>query len=68
MRNTVANNLEEQVSGVTEDLHSALLAAGDPLSECARALQARPTSCVGSSHRMSAHMHLCTLLGLLQLH
>ena len=42
MRSVVATNLEEQVSGVTEELHSALLAAGDPLSDCARALQARP--------------------------
>lgn len=43
MRSVVATNLEEQVAGVTEELHSALLAAGDPLSDCARALQARPS-------------------------
>ena len=43
MRSVVATNLEEQVSGVTEELHSALLASGDPLSDCARALQARPS-------------------------
>ncbi|KAK9838450.1 hypothetical protein WJX81_000079 [Elliptochloris bilobata] len=44
MRTAIAFNLEDQVSAVAEELHSALLAAGDPLCDCARALQGLATT------------------------
>jgi len=48
MRSAVASNVKQQVSAVAEELHSALLAAGDPLSPCARSLQAC-TKCLAPS-------------------